>query len=116
MRVATAARAIATGQWMQVAFTWDGTVGTAAAAHLFINGEEKAKPTAGDGSGFLVYTKCDYPAVPHRECQLRFCGFAQRQDGLPGGVQGPHSHAGRVDPAGHPASLSREAAQRQCLL
>jgi hypothetical protein len=51
MRVATAAGAIAAGQWMQVAFTWDGTVGSAAAAHLFINATEQAKPFAQDGGG-----------------------------------------------------------------
>src|SRR5262249_15111897 len=55
MRVGTAAGAITAGQWMQVAFTWDGTVGTAAAAHLFINGVEQAKPTTGDGGGVLGY-------------------------------------------------------------
>jgi len=38
MRAGTTAGAIVAGQWMQVAFTWDGTVGTTtASAHLFSN-------------------------------------------------------------------------------
>jgi hypothetical protein len=56
LRVATAASAATLGQWMQVALTWDGTVGTAAAAHLFINGVEQTKATSTDGSGALDYT------------------------------------------------------------
>src|SRR5262249_42639966 len=55
MRVATAASAVATGQWMQVAFTWDGTVGTAAAAHLYVNGVEQTKASSADGSGTIGY-------------------------------------------------------------
>ncbi len=56
MRVATANSAIATGHWVQVAFTWDGTVGTGAVAHLFINGIEQAKASSADGSGTLGYS------------------------------------------------------------
>jgi YD repeat-containing protein len=51
MRVASATGAMVTGKWLQVAFTWDGTVGTAAAAHLFMNGTELPKATSTDGSG-----------------------------------------------------------------
>jgi hypothetical protein len=40
---------------VQVAFTWDGTVGTAAGAHLFVNGVEQAKVSSSDGSGTLGY-------------------------------------------------------------
>jgi YD repeat-containing protein len=54
MRVATAAKTVASGQWMQVTFTWDGTVNTAAAAHLYINGIEQTKVSSTDGSGGAV--------------------------------------------------------------
>src|SRR5262249_49069333 len=51
MTVATAGNAIVPGQWMQVAFTWDGTQGgPASAAHLYINGIEQTKVTAQNGS------------------------------------------------------------------
>src|SRR5581483_8054284 len=53
--VATQTNAVPSGQWVQVAVTWDGTVGTAAAAHLFINGVEQTKATSNDGSGTLGY-------------------------------------------------------------
>jgi hypothetical protein len=53
MRVGTAAHAVVINKWQQVAFTWDGTSGTAADAHLFINGVEQAKPTSSDGSGTI---------------------------------------------------------------
>jgi YD repeat-containing protein len=55
MRAVSANGAIAAGQWIQVAFTWDGTVGTSSAAHLFVNGVEQTKVTAVDGSGTLGY-------------------------------------------------------------
>ncbi len=55
LRIGTGSGVIAAGQWMQVAFTWDGTVGLASAGHLFINGVEQAKATATDGSGTLGY-------------------------------------------------------------
>jgi hypothetical protein len=41
---------------VQVAFTWDGTVGTAAAAHLFVNGTEQSKASSANGSGTIGYT------------------------------------------------------------
>src|SRR5258708_3913844 len=47
---------IPTGQWVQVAATWDGTVGTAVAVHLFINAQEVSKPYSYDGSGTLGYS------------------------------------------------------------
>ena len=56
MRVVSNTGAIASGRWMQVAFTWDGSVGTAAAAHLFIDGVERSKASSNDGSGTLGYT------------------------------------------------------------
>jgi hypothetical protein len=56
MRVATAGAAISAGQWVQVAFTWDGTLGTAAGAHLFVNGTEQTKASSSDGSGPLTYS------------------------------------------------------------
>jgi len=56
MRVATATGAVTTGQWMQVAFTWDGTVGTAAAAHLYVNGSEQTKASSADGGGTIGYS------------------------------------------------------------
>ncbi|MBZ5526151.1 MAG: LamG domain-containing protein, partial [Acidobacteriia bacterium] len=43
------------GQWVQLAFTWDGTVGTASAAHIYVNGVEQTKAVALDGSGTLSY-------------------------------------------------------------
>ncbi|HEY3929984.1 MAG TPA: alkaline phosphatase family protein [Candidatus Koribacter sp.] len=55
MRVATGAGVIPAGKWVQVAFTWDGTVGSASAAHLFINGIEQAKAVSSDGSGKIGY-------------------------------------------------------------
>ena len=55
MRVAAGGGTISPGGWTQVAFTWDGTVATAAAAHLFINGVEQTKATSSDGSGTLGY-------------------------------------------------------------
>jgi YD repeat-containing protein len=56
MKVTTAASTITTGQWIQVAFTWDGTIGNASAAHLFINGVEQSKTSSADGSGTLGYS------------------------------------------------------------
>jgi len=56
MRIGTAGGAVAAGQWMQVAVTWDGTVDTAAAGHLYINGVEQTKAQAEDGAGTLAYT------------------------------------------------------------
>jgi hypothetical protein len=57
MRVATSGGAAGPGPWMQVAFTWDGTPshGTAADAHLFLNGVEQPKASAADGSGTLGF-------------------------------------------------------------
>ena len=55
MRVYTASGSVPTGRWMQVAVTWDGTVGGAASAHLFIDGVEQAKTTSSDGSGTAGY-------------------------------------------------------------
>jgi hypothetical protein len=56
MRAYTPGGTIVAGQWMQVAVTWDGTVGTSATAHLFVNGVEIAKTSATtDGAGTLGY-------------------------------------------------------------
>jgi RHS repeat-associated protein len=55
MNVKSGTGTITAGQWIQVAFTWDGTIGTAAAGHLFLNGVEQTKSTAVDGSGTLGY-------------------------------------------------------------
>jgi hypothetical protein len=55
MRASTAAGALTSGQWVQVAFTWDGTVGTAGAAHIYVNGVEQTKVTTQDGSGTINY-------------------------------------------------------------
>jgi hypothetical protein len=55
MRVNTASNLIPTGQWIQVAATWDGTVGGAANAHVFLNGTELAKTQNDDGVGTLGY-------------------------------------------------------------
>jgi len=55
MHIATAAGAVTSGQWVQVAFTWDGTIGTAAAAHVYINGVEQTKTVSQDGSGTIGY-------------------------------------------------------------
>ena len=56
MRVISAKGSIPYGQWIQVACTWDGSVGTAAAAHLFLNGAELSKASSSDGSGTIGYT------------------------------------------------------------
>jgi len=55
MKVATGAGAITSGQWAQVAFTWDGTVNAASAAHIYVNGVEQTKVIANDGAGTLGY-------------------------------------------------------------
>src|SRR5579859_5624668 len=55
MQISTGAGAISTGQWAQLAFTWDGTNGTASAAHIYVNGVEQGKSVANDGSGSLNY-------------------------------------------------------------
>jgi hypothetical protein len=55
MYAATSSNAIPTGQWAQVAVTWDGTVGTAAASHIYVNGVEQTKISTSDGSGTLSY-------------------------------------------------------------
>ena len=55
MRVATGQAAVSSGQWVQIAFTWDGTVGTASGAHVYVNGVEQTKAVAQDGIGTLGY-------------------------------------------------------------
>ena len=55
MQAASASGTILAGQWVQLAFTWDGTTGTAASAHLFLNGVEQAKATAVDGAGTIGF-------------------------------------------------------------
>jgi hypothetical protein len=55
MQVGSAAGTILNGQWVQVAFTWDGTIGTSAGAHLYLNGVEQPKIMAVDGSGSIDY-------------------------------------------------------------
>lgn len=55
MRVGTATGTITAGRWMQVAFTWDGTAPSAAAAHLFIDGVEQTKAFGNDGGGTWGY-------------------------------------------------------------
>ena len=55
MRVVSNAGTVPVGQWVQVGVTWDGGVGTAATAHLFLNGTEQTKATNGDGVGTLTY-------------------------------------------------------------
>jgi len=55
MQAGTVAGAVSAGQWVQMAFTWDGTVGVAASAHLFINGTEQAQGISTDGSGTIGY-------------------------------------------------------------
>src|SRR5260370_40529060 len=50
--VNTSAGAVAPAQWVQVAFTWDGTGGNTspASAHIYVNGVEQAKVTSHTGS------------------------------------------------------------------
>jgi len=55
MQVQSYGSVVPTGAWVQVAFTWDGTVGTAAAAHLFIDGQEQSKYTSITGGGTIGY-------------------------------------------------------------
>jgi len=64
MRVSTNPDAVPAGQWVQVAFTWDGTqppIGTAAAAHLFVSGVEQAKASSADGSGIAYAGATNQP-------------------------------------------------------
>lgn len=56
MQVGSPAGTILSDQWMQLAFTWDGTVGTAASAHLYLNGVEQSKTLSVDGSGTIGYS------------------------------------------------------------
>jgi hypothetical protein len=56
MRVSTGAQAVTTGQWIQMAFTWDGTVNAASAAHIYVNGVEQTKSFSQDGFGSLTYS------------------------------------------------------------
>jgi hypothetical protein len=50
MVAATAGNVIVPGQWVQVAFTWDGTQGgLASAAHFYVNGIEQTILTAQNG-------------------------------------------------------------------
>ena len=55
MSVSTGNGTIPYAKWVQVAFTWDGTVGNASAAHLFLNGVEQSKASSTDGSGTIGY-------------------------------------------------------------
>jgi len=55
MRVQTAGGLLPSGQWIQVACTWDGTVGNAAAAHLYVNGVEQSKANSADPNGVIGY-------------------------------------------------------------
>ena len=55
MSVSTGNATIPYGKWVQVAFTWDGTVGNASAAHVFLNGVEQSKASSADGSGSIGY-------------------------------------------------------------
>jgi uncharacterized protein (TIGR03437 family) len=62
MRAVTAGGAVTPGRWVQVAFTWDGTVGGAGSAHLYVDGAEQNKVTANDGAGTLGYAGAtNYP-------------------------------------------------------
>ena len=57
MVAGTTGGVISAGQWIQVAFTWDGTGGSALAsnAHLFINGVEETKASSTNGTGTVGY-------------------------------------------------------------
>ena len=55
MEIASPPAVVVSAGWMQVAFTWDGTQGTAAAAHLFLNGVEQSKAEASDGAGYIGF-------------------------------------------------------------
>jgi RHS repeat-associated protein len=56
---------ITSGQWMQVALTWDGTIGTGAAAHLYLNGNLLSPSSSSDGGGTL-----DYSAATNQPFQI----------------------------------------------
>jgi YD repeat-containing protein len=60
LRVGTANGAITTGRWMQVAMTWDGTLGTTAGARLFIDGVEQSLTWLNEGSGTFNYNNARY--------------------------------------------------------
>ena len=55
LRVLASGSAVTPGRWVQVAVTWDGTVGTAAAARLYVNGVEQTKVVNNNGSGTLGF-------------------------------------------------------------
>jgi YD repeat-containing protein len=55
MSVDSIGQVVPSGAWVQLAFTWDGTVGTAAAAHLFVNGQEQTIRNFTNGAGTLGY-------------------------------------------------------------
>src|SRR5262249_5442677 len=44
---------ITSGVWMQLAVTWDGTVGNSSAAQIFLNGLQLPNVTTQDGSGTI---------------------------------------------------------------
>ena len=55
VRVASPSATVTAGRWMQVAATFDGTIGNASTAHLFVNGVETAKTVVSDSSGLPGY-------------------------------------------------------------
>jgi len=81
---------------------WDQSmrvVGNEAAAHLFINGVEQAKPYASDGNGTLGYTHATNQPFSNRERQLRSHErIVQWEGGVPGSIQGPDPDHCRDDP------------------
>ena len=55
MSVTSAAGWIEAGHWVQIAFTFDGTLGSAADAHVFLSGVEQPKVSSINGSGTIGY-------------------------------------------------------------
>jgi hypothetical protein len=55
MRVNTADGKMPAGQWVQVAFTWDGTSPSSSNAHIYVNGIEQTKAFSIDPFGTIGY-------------------------------------------------------------
>ncbi|MCX6623028.1 MAG: BACON domain-containing carbohydrate-binding protein [Acidobacteria bacterium] len=55
LRATTNTAAVQVGKWQQVALTWDGTVATAAAVRIYVDGVSQTISGGSDGSGGIGY-------------------------------------------------------------
>src|SRR5437868_2892979 len=80
LRAMSAANAMSAGGWVQVAVTWDGTVGSLAGTHLFVNGVELAKATgSSDGSGTIGYAGATNKPFRIGNASFDFAGALNRK-------------------------------------